>query len=164
MNFTQDSIDGLHRRVPFRAHGFTRGRGLSRRNTERRRCDREHRPSLLVPKRYFKEEGEVECHDMKLHGAPFILLVDNGSAKRRRNRSLRTFWRHEHDATVVTAEKVVVAGQKAKALTVSSGMLRVKRGGNGTSTLQNVYLTPTSDTFQNAYLEECKWVGDGPKR
>ena len=30
---------------------------------------------------------------MNLHGAPFILLVDNGS--RRRDRRLRTFWRHE---------------------------------------------------------------------
>ena len=40
--------------------------------------------TAMKPKRYFKEEGEVECHDM------------NGSAKRRHNRSLRTFWRHEH--------------------------------------------------------------------
>ena len=31
---------------------------------------------------------------MNLHGAPFILLVDNGS--HRRDRRLRTFWRHEH--------------------------------------------------------------------
>ena len=108
------------------------------------------------------KEGEVECYDIKLLGAPFI-LVDNASAKRRRNTHLlaaRTPVHedggHDHDAPVVTAEKVVIARQKARALTVSSGMLR-KRGGNGTS-------TPTRDTFQNAYLEECQWVGDGPKR
>ena len=34
---------------PFRAHGNTWGCGLGRRNTERCRCGREHRPSLLVP-------------------------------------------------------------------------------------------------------------------
>ena len=48
-----------------------------------------------MPIRRFKEE-EDECHDMNLHGAPFILLVNNRSAKRRRDRRLRTFWRHEH--------------------------------------------------------------------
>ena len=53
-----------------------------RRNTERCCCGREHRPSLLVPKKYFKEEGEVECHDMRLHDVLFKLLVDNGSAKK----------------------------------------------------------------------------------
>ena len=41
---------------------------------------------------------------MKLHGAPFISLVDSGSAKRRRDRRLRTFWRHEHPSM-----KMVVA-------------------------------------------------------
>ena len=40
----------------------------------------------------------------------------------------------DHDAPVVTAEKVVIARQKARALTVMSGMLREKRGGNGAST------------------------------
>ena len=70
----------------------------------------------------------------------------------------------DHDAPVVTAEKVVFAWQKkASSLTVSSRML-LKRGDNGTSTLQKVYFTPTGDTFQNAYLEECQWVDDGPKR
>ena len=47
----------------------------------------------------------------------------------------------DHDESVVTAEKVVIARQKARALTVSSGMLRT-RGGNGTSTLKRVYFTP----------------------
>ena len=81
---------------PFRAHGNTWGRGLGRKNTERCRCGREHRPPLLVPNRYFTEEGEVECHDMRLHDVLFKLLVDSGSAKCRSNRSLRTFWRHEN--------------------------------------------------------------------
>ena len=48
----------------------------------------------------------------------------------------------DHDATVVTAEKVVIARQKAKALTVSSGMLQ-KRGGNGTSVPQVVRSFPS---------------------
>ena len=48
--------------------------------------------------------------------------------------------RRDHDAPVVTAEKVVIARQKARALTVSSGMLWAKRSGNGTSALQNVFL------------------------
>ena len=39
-----------------------------------------------------------------------------------------------HYAPVVAAEKVGIAGQKARALTVMSGMLREKRGGNGAST------------------------------
>ena len=63
---------------PFRAHGNTWGRGLGRKNTERCRCGREHRPSLLVSKRNFTEEGEVECHDMRLHDVLFKLLVDSG--------------------------------------------------------------------------------------
>ena len=69
---------------------------------------------------------------MQLQDELFKLLMDNGSAKRRRNRSLRTFWCHEHlsmkmaVATTTTAEKVVIARQKAKALR--------KRGGNGAST------------------------------
>ena len=67
--------------------------------------------------------------------------------------------RHDHDVSVITAEKVIVARQKARALTVSSGMLR-KRGGNGTE----AHFTPTCDTFQSEYLEDCQWVGDGPKR
>ena len=64
---------------------------------------------------------------MILHDVLFKMLVDNGSAKRRRNRTLRTFWRHEHlssrdhDASVDTAEKVVIARRKAMALTVRSG-------------------------------------------
>ena len=82
----------------------------------------------------------------------FVLLVDNGSAKRRRNRSLCTFWRHEqlsmqdgdrdHDATVVTAEKVVIARQKGEGLDCPSGMLQ-KRGGNGTSVPQVVRSFPS---------------------
>ena len=31
-----------------------------------------------------------ECHDVKLQGAPSILLVDNGSARRRRDRHKRS--------------------------------------------------------------------------
>ena len=30
--------------------------------------------------------------------------------------------------------------------------------------LQNENLITTGDIFQNAYLEECQQVGDGPKR
>ena len=52
--------------------------------------------SHLVPTIRFKEEVEDECHDMNLHGALFKLLVDSGSAKRRHDRRLRTFWRHEN--------------------------------------------------------------------
>ena len=35
---------------------------------------------------------------MRPHDVLFKLLVDTGSAKRRRSRSPRTFWRHEHQS------------------------------------------------------------------
>ena len=99
-------------------------------------------------KENFKKEGDVECHDMQLQDELFKLLMDSGSAKRRRNRSLRTFWRHEHlsmkvaVATTTTAEKVVIVRQKAKALR--------KVVGNGASTAssrQEVY---------DPHVEECQ--------
>ena len=85
---------------------------------------------------------------MQLQDELFKLLMDNGSAKRRRNRSLRTFCCHEHlsmnmaVATTTTAEKVVIARQKATGLR--------KRGGNGASTAssrQEVY---------HPHVEECQ--------
>ena len=104
----------------------------------------------------------------------FHIVGGQWVGKARRNRNLRTFWRHEHlsimMAVAITTHlssrprRWLSLGKKAKALTVSSRMLRAKRAGNGSSTLQNVYFTPTGDTFQKAYLEECQWVGDGPKR
>ena len=70
----------------FRRHDNTWSSGRGRRNTEQRRCDRGHRPSVKVSKRYYKEEGEVECPDVRLHDAFFLLLVDNGSATSRCDR------------------------------------------------------------------------------
>ena len=66
---------------------------------------------LLVPTRRFKEEGEHECHDMKLHGAPFILLVDAGSAKRQHEHlsmkmAVATTTHHTYNTNGVTEEIV----------------------------------------------------------
>ena len=89
INFTQDSIDSLHRRF-LSEWSYLRPRPWPE----------EHRltplPFHLVPQRYFKEKGEVECHDMRLHDVLFLLLGGSGSMKRRRNRRLRTFRRYEH--------------------------------------------------------------------
>ena len=46
--------------------------------------------TLLVTITRYKEEGDDECHDWNLRGAPFILLVDNGLARRRRDRRKRS--------------------------------------------------------------------------
>ena len=45
----------------------------------------------------------------------------------------------DHGALVVTAEKWLSPGKKARALSVSSGMLRERRNGNGASALQDVH-------------------------
>ena len=50
----------------------------------------------------FKEEGDDDCNDVDPHGAPVKLLIENGSARRRRDRRQRTFKRHEHLTMKVT--------------------------------------------------------------
>ena len=137
---------------------------------------------------------------MNLHGAPFILLVDNGSTRRCRDRRIRACWRHEqltmnmalatatyhsyctngvtetsegHGPTgadeaylsvrtivargpagscaisittvVAVANKMKVTKQSTRALTVSSGMPRRLRGGNGASAPQAVRSIPSDN-------------------
>ena len=60
---------------------------------------------------------------------------------------------------VVTAKKVVNTGQKTRAFTVSSGMSRGTRGGNGASALQVVRFFP-----QRACLAERQHTDDEEKR
>ena len=144
-----------------------------------------------------------DSNDEGLHGAPFILLVDNGSARRRRDRRLRTSWRHKQmtmnmalatathhsyhtngatektvghgptgadetylsvrtivtrgpagscaisiTAVVAVAIKMIDTRQSTRALTVSSGMPRRTRGGNGASALQVVGPFPSGNVTQ----------------
>ena len=50
---------------------------------------------MAVPPGAMNEEGDDDCNDVNLHGAPFKLLVDNVSARRRRDRRIVACWRHE---------------------------------------------------------------------
>ena len=81
MNFTQNSIEALHRRSLF---GY------------KARLE-------VVP---WKEENRVtplrqmetvlsSCHHMRLHGASFKMMVDSGSARRGRGPPPTHFWWHE---------------------------------------------------------------------
>ena len=73
-----------------------------------------------------------------------------------------------HDAVVITAERVVIARQKAKALIVSSGILRAKRGGNGAMTASSgprrtssacrstsIMLTKTCHVCTDSFFVRC---------
>ena len=82
MNFTQESIEALHRRVLFgyMVIGAVAEVGGTQSDAA---ADNTGRPFWC--QKDFQEEGQDECHVMKLHGAPFILLVGNGSAKHHRN-------------------------------------------------------------------------------
>ena len=95
VNFTKDSIEAHHRRV-LSGHMVIPEAVAQAGGTQSDAAVTENTSRSFWCHKYTQREEEVECHDMKLHGAPFILLVDNGSAKSRRNRSLRTFRRHEH--------------------------------------------------------------------
>ena len=43
-----------------------------------------------------KKKVDDDCNDVDPHGAPVILSIENGWARRRRDRRQRTFRRHEH--------------------------------------------------------------------
>ena len=62
-------------------------------------------------------------------------------------------------AVVAVASKMIITRQSTRALTVSSGMSREKRGGNGASALQFIRFLP-----QRACLAKWRQVDDGQKR
>ena len=77
--------------------------------------------SLLVPKRYFKEEGEVECHDMRLHDVLFQIVGGQWVGKTppqpkpthllTARTPVHEDGGRDHYAPVVAAEKVVICGK-----------------------------------------------------